>query len=93
MAMKTMGILAVALTTMTAVSAIDTVSLAEAGAARPAQPRNVASGGAAALDKTKDVRRELENKDKELQASDKNFDNHRRVDVQLKTSGQTETPR
>jgi hypothetical protein len=61
-AMRTTGILTVALATVIAVSAVDTVSLAEAGGARrlesrdskPTQPSNVAPGGGGARDTTKD---------------------------------------
>jgi hypothetical protein len=74
-AMRTTGILTVALATVVAVSAVDTVSLAEAGAARrlerrdskTTQPSNVAPGGAA-RDTTKDkldkAVRDLESQDK-----------------------------
>jgi hypothetical protein len=76
-AMRTTGMLAVALTTMFAAGAVGTP--AEAGGSRrverrdsiPAQPTNVAPGGGVAADKTKDVRSKLENADKDLQASDK----------------------
>jgi hypothetical protein len=75
-AMRTTGILTVALTTLIAVSAVDTVSLAEAGGARrvertnsmPAQQTNAAPAGAAARDTTND---KLDKAVKALEASDK----------------------
>ena len=73
--MKATGMLAVALTAMFAVSPVFTPAKAggvwREGTAMPAQPSNIAPGGGAAFDKTKAVRGELENADKDLQASDK----------------------
>jgi hypothetical protein len=76
-AMRTTGMLAVALAAMFAMGAVFTP--AEAGGARrverrdsmPAQPTNVAPGGGVAFDKAKDVRGKLDQVDKDLQASDK----------------------